>query len=93
MEVLSLRSPRRRLGKAGPEIEAAATRARRQRRRFPAADMGLPGTLFAPVRRTQFRPSSNDNRSKILIAHQGEVRAIHNGTGLIASAAIRTVAG
>ena len=52
------------------------------------ADIGLPGTSPRQSGRTQLRPSDDHIGSKVLIAHQGKVRAIDNRAGLLAPSTV-----
>src|SRR5260370_1342335 len=47
--------------------------------------------VAAPVRCPQLGPACNHYGSKLLVTHQGEVRAIHNRAGLAPSAAVRSM--
>src|SRR5438132_2786728 len=49
--------------------------------------------ITAPVRCTQFRPSCNHYRSKILVTNQSKVGFIHNRAGLAPSMTVQSVTG
>src|SRR5205823_4241426 len=58
-----------------------------------AVSQRLAGHVATPIRGAHGRQSDDYNRAQMLVAHKCEVRAIHDGTGSLASAAAHAVAG
>src|SRR5579872_998427 len=64
----------------------------------PSHDIGdilwrhrLTGHVVAPIGSAHVRPSDNYSGPKILVAHQSEIGAIHDGTGPLTSSAVCAV--